>query len=1072
MKENKIVQTSSTARIKKTLHLITVVAFFLQQLVPYSPAFAMWPEEENNNNNTSQGVRFSPASSPSSLHNSNNNNESPLIPRMPSANLQIGEALQEGLERLNQKIIAATEAKEDLPYALAIKLKSQLERLTPEDRAFMDKLIKNLISPEEILWPTESTLTHPLATIPVLSLQHSAFQPIHALCKDLEKAEALFPSLDKELKKTMQYYTDFITCLSETKSENRAGLLDLKVHMSLEGFGHYLISASMARQLLSFDLYGGSTKEKNFKAGHQEGGQNAVFGREGVHFKADHGLESDLTKPLDPLIPNIRPEIQWAVHAFSELLFGSLTPPSLTLVLKNVPLQKCEETKEGKEAQKKFDQAVKQPLEEKRLSSESFFAENLALKRLFHRKVYMNTFLQATETVDGQSLNGFLLKKGALNELEKRSITSSFLLGLLCRLTDAKEDNLFINKSDQIVSIDNDHAFANMIVGCQDSINQKEFSLIQTKNTLFLMNDLMTKPIISQDIKSKMMERDPDLFLLQWLFICELQNKRYEALRKETGVNALSHILFVPEEAQKIQNDLFLLQTAFPQAQTHQDLLESVSPLGGAYYKKLRELYSDPLDATHKLWEAAPPIEDFLNGSPLLQNLEREKASRDQYVYSRKHTPLQEAQLLLDKIDLQKKPSETRLEILSLVFQDLSWPQSWTDPHLLLTLAKDVLGSNLSTRSQLMNFLLYQTPFDLSTKDEDDNTLLHFWANSSLEIDKNIIRAWKEARYDLDALNKKEESPFDVALEKDKHDLLEALLEQGGGRSYHEASLEKYFHRARGQDQQSLKRWKGLPLQKLFHTRKEQDGHFAWVLKRTKFLSPHGSGEECEILTLNPQRKGQAKGVSRIQPERRFISLHSQLWDEKGNFKAIHENSATKRKVGWILLDEYKIFADCHPSLGHQKVRHNRIYFKQNPASVGTSLSIMLLEENLFGQSTLPLTFAKIKGTAFTLSPGVGRLKINTEKEAKKPFPPLKHSWIEEGSLHTILKTEDPWLEDHPLDDTELAQSILMAIITNPEDGKPSNYVLERIRNQNVYSRVIGIDEEQAFVPSAERAPQ
>ena len=46
MKENKIVQTSSATRIKKTLHVTTALGFFLQQLVPYSLAFAVGGEEK------------------------------------------------------------------------------------------------------------------------------------------------------------------------------------------------------------------------------------------------------------------------------------------------------------------------------------------------------------------------------------------------------------------------------------------------------------------------------------------------------------------------------------------------------------------------------------------------------------------------------------------------------------------------------------------------------------------------------------------------------------------------------------------------------------------------------------------------------------------------------------------------------------------------------------------------------------------------------------------------------------------------------------------------------------------
>src|SRR3990167_8532212 len=47
MKENTRTQSNHfIVKLKKTLHFITTLAFFLQQLVPYSSAFAMEREED------------------------------------------------------------------------------------------------------------------------------------------------------------------------------------------------------------------------------------------------------------------------------------------------------------------------------------------------------------------------------------------------------------------------------------------------------------------------------------------------------------------------------------------------------------------------------------------------------------------------------------------------------------------------------------------------------------------------------------------------------------------------------------------------------------------------------------------------------------------------------------------------------------------------------------------------------------------------------------------------------------------------------------------------------------------
>lgn len=62
-------------------------------------------------------------------------------------------------------------------------------------------------------------------------------------------------------------------------------------------------------------------------------------------------------------------------------------------------------------------------------------------------------------------------------------------------------------------------------------------------------------------------------------------------------------------------------------------------------------------------------------------------------------------------------------------------------------------------------------------------------------------------------------------------------------------------------------------------------------------------------------------------------------------------------------------------------------------------------------------------------------------------------------------------IQKHPerlkqLDQKSLAQVLFATMLVNPEDGKPDNYIVEQISDNSPLYRLIGVDNDQAFVPA------
>lgn len=126
------------------------------------------------------------------------------------------------------------------------------------------------------------------------------------------------------LSKVEHAYKVFLDRFCRATPPERSQLLEERAVLRGEGTGKFLIPVHIAHDLLSKNLCGYS-KERD-----QEGGQNRVFHKGGVHFKLAESSTSD-----------INPAMEWAAFSFGTLFQGSgYIPPSATLILENVPFFK------------------------------------------------------------------------------------------------------------------------------------------------------------------------------------------------------------------------------------------------------------------------------------------------------------------------------------------------------------------------------------------------------------------------------------------------------------------------------------------------------------------------------------------------------------------------------------------------------------------------------------------------------------------------------------------------------------------------------------------------------------
>ena len=154
---------------------------------------------------------------------------------------------------------------------------------------------------------------------------------------------------------------------------------------------------------------------------------------------------------------------------------------------------------------------------------------------------------QASHTVQGKDLQSVLLHHPeCMDKIRLDNFAAVVVLGMLTDPQDGKPDNYMVefSQDDQgnitqidILGIDNDIAFSDVIISQYKEGEKAGQYMMNIKNALYFFPQMMQS--IDAGFRDKLLEKQPEFILLEWLQLLLARNKEYEALLTE-GVFTLA----------------------------------------------------------------------------------------------------------------------------------------------------------------------------------------------------------------------------------------------------------------------------------------------------------------------------------------------------------------------------------------------------------------------------------------------------------------------------------------------------------------------------------------------------
>ena len=154
---------------------------------------------------------------------------------------------------------------------------------------------------------------------------------------------------------------------------------------------------------------------------------------------------------------------------------------------------------------------------------------------------------QASHTVQGKDLQSILQHHPeCINKIRADNFAAVVILGMLTDPQDGKPDNYMVEFSQDeegnitqvdILGIDNDIAFSDVVISQHKEGEKAGQYMMNIKNALYFFPQMMQP--IEAGFRDKLLEKQPEFILLEWLRLLLAKNKEYEALLTE-GVFALA----------------------------------------------------------------------------------------------------------------------------------------------------------------------------------------------------------------------------------------------------------------------------------------------------------------------------------------------------------------------------------------------------------------------------------------------------------------------------------------------------------------------------------------------------
>ena len=216
-----------------------------------------------------------------------------------------------------------------------------------------------------------------------------------------------------------------------------------------------------------------------------------------------------------------------------------------------------------------------------------------------------NRVLQVAEKVTGPMLEDAL---GDPSQLDPQSLSETVVLTLLTTADDAKGDNFIVNRSGEIIGIDNDHVFSDTLIPLPvpDDAPAQQYK-VHFKNILLCSQTILDMPV-HPNVTEQLLTSNTAQLLVEWLGELARYELRVEEMYADGAVPAIE----MPDGSRWVSTDTGAdldlgIQTDLVAARiyklwgrmqgllsskkscTHRELFQYVLPETARFYQEIRE---------------------------------------------------------------------------------------------------------------------------------------------------------------------------------------------------------------------------------------------------------------------------------------------------------------------------------------------------------------------------------------------------------------------------------------------------------------------------------------------------
>lgn len=439
-----------------------------------------------------------------------------------------------------------------------------------------------------------------------------------------------------------------------------------------------------------------------------------------------------------------------------------------------------------------------------------------------------------------------------------------------------------------------------------------------------------------------------------------------------------------------------------------------------------------PKEAPGKPREESPYLEDvlflrekLLNGQTIEQCL-KDVTARPDGAHHFKQSLHEAAEEILSKTDLFQQPFVLPFLRAALEgFGELIQTQSSMTSKLHPSWFKDaLLHKTISEKAPLpyINRLL-ELGLEVTVTDTERRTTLRSALDQGGDADllsllisfcpKDQLHSW------INATASDHLTALDIALETQHSAAVKTLIESSAFLCHPNIALKFYRNVIKATQDNSLK----TSFLKLMNINDE----IRWHVCLEEMLPPYNSEAKSNTTPIDQQgiSIATAKFGKRFLPQK----IKDQILDDQNQ---------------WIPYTQEGNHLVCRATWKNETLNiEHSLYFKVFPELPGIEEAVGLLTRKLLNYGAPHTELLNIAGCPVLVSHSHG------DKD----------------------KTLDFMLRNHPhtlnnLDEMSLSGLILVAMLINPEDGKPTNYVIEPHPSSPKKYCIVGIDNDHAFVPA------